>query len=355
MQSQSQQASTSWVAFSSYDLSDSQDGASQHLLELYHFLGPALSASLVETKQKSGWPRMSILQVLRAMLWRLGAWPWRWRDPRRGLLLGMHSLLLAPFFRPGVYVPLDCWSAREARLSAHTHGLRKYFRSLYAAAILLCEKLLLQRILRILVVSQAEKDAYVYRHPALAERVMVLPLRAPKGISPATPPLPSKNAPVLIWMDARIGYGRESIQTCLAALEAWPSLRITVLSRTEELGIELGPNKQNIAFADNLDALLGKQALVILPDTFGTGIKNRALEVAVRGIPMLATPYAIQGLNWQPPETFLWHYSNEYQFHTELESFMQCSRRERVARLRNRVLADTVNSEAKLLNIITEI
>lgn len=355
MRAESQQGSTGWVAFSSYDLSDSQDGASQHLVELYQVLGPALSAPIVGTKQQSGWPRTSIGQVLRAMLRRLGTWPWRWRDERRALLLGMHSLLLAPFFAPCVYVPLDCWSAREAHLSARSRGLRRHFRSLYAAAILFCEELLLKRTLRILVVSQAEKDAYVSRHPALAERVMVLPLRAPKATSPTTLPLSSKNAPVLIWMDARSGYGRESIKTCLDALKEWPSLRVTILSRTEELGIELGPNQRNIVFADDLDALLGQQALVILPDAFGSGVKNRALEVAIRGIPMLATPYAIEGLGWEPPEAFLWHYSNDCEFHTALASFMQSSGRERSGLLRNRVLVDTASFEAKLLKLVSEI
>lgn len=344
-----------WVAYSSYDLTDRRDGASQHLAEVFVVQGPALSAEMVAMKHQDGWPRTSLGHALWIATRQIARWPWRRRDQRRGLLLGMHSLLLAPFFAPGLYVPLDCWSAREAGLATRSSGFRGLLRRTYALAVSACEHLLLHKASRILVVSQPEKDAYVARFPSLADRVMILPLRVPKVGIPATPPPPGPDCAVLVWMDARVGYGLESVLTCLSTLEAWPELQVTILSRMDDLGVSLGRNRRNLAFAEDLDDLLRQQALIILPDSFGSGIKNRALEVAIRGIPMLATPFALEGLGWSPAEHFAGVYSNEAEFRFALEAFLERGGAERAERLRDRIATEAASVEAQLLALLEDL
>ncbi len=338
-----------WTAYSSYDLSDRRDGASQHLAEIFAVLGPALSAETFAMKRIGGWPRTSLGHALRTALVRLGTRPWR--DPRAGLLLGMHSLFLAPFFAPSIYVPLDCWSAREAALAARSRGLRGALRRLYAAGIVLSERMLLRYVARILVVSEEERAAYGARYPHLADRVTVMPLRLPPVSARANPPPPAPDCAVVVWMVGRVGYGRQSIIDCLACLDPWPDLAVTILSRCEDLGLPLRPNQRNLAFVDDLDSFLRQQALVILPDNFGSGIKNRALEAGARGIPLLATPAALEGLGWTPAECYVLAYSNRDSFRAAMEHFLDHGSTMRAQALLERLAEEAIGAEARLLSV----
>jgi len=345
-------AVSAWAAYSSYDLTDTRDGASQHLAEILAVQGPALSAVMVAMKRKGGRPRTSLGHALQTAARRMGTWPWRWRDPRRGLLLGMHSLLLAPFFASGLYVPLDCWSAREAGLAARSRGLRRLLRRTYAYAVAACEHLLLGRVSRILVVSLPEKAAYVARYPHLADRIEILPLRMPQVADPADPPPPAPDCAVLVWMDGRVGYGRTSILACLGALEPWPDLSVTILSRCEDLGVPLRHNQHNLTFVEDLDGLLRRQALVILPDCFGSGIKNRALEIGVRGVPLLATPTALEGLGWNPTERFTLVYEDEAGLRRAMQEFLARGSLDRAQLLRHKLASEGTSSVVRLLGFL---
>ena len=86
--------------------------------------------------------------------------------------------------------------------------------------------------------------------------------------------------------------------------------------------LPLRPGWRNLAFVDDLDAFLRSQALIILPDRFGSGIKNRALEAAARGIPLLATSAALVGLDWIPAERFVLAYEDLYTFRAAMERFL---------------------------------
>lgn len=337
---------TDWIAYASYDLSDRKDGASAHLAEIYAALGPALQAQLLAMKQAGVRPRTSLGHALRITLGRLGGWPWR--DRRRGLLLGMHSLFLAPFFAPGIYVPLDCWSAREAALAAHTPGLRGCARRLYAMAIGLSERTLLRFTARILVVSLEERAAYATRYPHLADRVAVLPLRLPRLADRAAPPPPGPGCSVTVWMDGRVGYGLESIRDALSCLEPWHDLSVTLLTRCTKLDLTLQANQCNLPFAEDLDAFMRSQSLLILPDTFGSGIKNRALEAAARGIPLLATPAALEGLGWIPADRYVLSYHDMGSFQAAMAQFMAQGSTARAQSLLERLALDASNGQAQL-------
>lgn len=335
-----------WTAYASYDLADTRDGASQHLADIFAVLGPALSAELLAMK-RVGRGRTSLGHALRTALSRMGTWPWR--SPRRGLLLGMHALFLAPFFAPGIYVPLDCWSARETALAARSRGLHGVLRRVYAKGIGLTERLLLRCTARILVVSREEQRAYCRLYPHLAARVMVLPLRLPPIATRANPVPPAADCAVTIWMDGRVGYGRDSIINCLDYLAAWPDLSVTILSRCETLDLPPRPNMRNLVFVDDLDAFLQRQALIILPDSFGSGIKNRALEAATRGIPLLATAAALEGLDWTPAQRFVLSYHDAGTFRDAMERFLCHGSTARAQALLERLAADVTDTEARLL------
>lgn len=344
--------------FSSYDLEDQADGASLHLAEI---LGDvALSVPVIKIVMKKRGLQAGIAGVinrtsftyacahaLRAVTrpHRSGTW----------LLLGMHALLLAPFCERIAYVPLDCWSARERALAAKAHGPRKVLRAIYAGFVSLCEATLIRHCAIIAVISPEEAAKFNLLYPDLEARVMILPLRNFQ-ISDDAPPAPKQlatGAPVAVWMDARPDYGRESILASLDHLarlaEEDPTFNfdVTVLSRSPDLVLEPGQKARNLPYVEDIESFLGRQALVILPDLFGTGVKNRAVQVAALGVPLLTTPIALEGLDWAPLDKNVLVYTGFSDFRHAIKSAVTGEAARRAKRLFKHIVASDITNRER--------
>jgi glycosyltransferase involved in cell wall biosynthesis len=68
-----------------------------------------------------------------------------------------------------------------------------------------------------------------------------------------------------------------------------------VLRLAKEPGIRLEPN------IEDLRPVVTRHAIAVLPFVSGAGIKNKLLEAASLGMPIVCTPTAARGLKGQPP------------------------------------------------------
>lgn len=347
------------VVFSTYDLSDATDGASLHLANILQDV--ALEVSVMDPLMKQrgiqfGFAGLvnrtsfgfACVEALRAMVLR--------KRSAAGLLLGMHALLLAPFFDLVIYVPMDCWSARERALAANGYGARGVLRAAYARLVALCETVLIHRCSIIAVISPAEAEKLQHLYPSLDARIMILPLRNfyVSGTAQDRPRPIETGAPVTIWMDARPDYGRQSILACLDYLarlareEPALQFQVTVLSRNPDLVLKPDHKARNIPFTEDIESFLRQQSLVILPDLQGSGVKNRALQAASLGVPILATPVALEGLDWAPFDRHALVYDGYPSFRAALNDAVAGEASLRAGRLfKHLEVCDPLNSERR--------
>jgi hypothetical protein len=354
-----------WQVFSSYDLHDVSDGASLHLAELFNNLAQHVNFEFLGKKNSDQKARLSLAgRALNrssfvfsvASFFRLMPSKSIRQPTKKTLLLGSHSLLLAPVFSKVIYVPLDCWSARESALSARTTGkTKKFIRIAYSTLVKWFERRLLPKVSQILVVSEAEKQKYLSEYPYTRGKIFIVPPRKVFKMGKAQMrSATSDTFKILIWVDARVGHGREAAVSCLQYLDGalqTPRARqieVTLLSRLDQPpqidGLKL--QFKNQSFAPDLDQVLNDIDLVILPDLFGSGIKNRVLEVASRGISMLCTSTALEGFDWSPIEDFVPVYESFGDFKRELYLIMNNQNTRQVQNLLDRLsFEDRTNIE----------
>jgi hypothetical protein len=347
--------------FSSYDLTDKQHGASLHITAIMSDIQQAASISNIIMRRLQAKSKIerainsssfgfSLYYMLKKMSQR--------RRSQKAVLLGMHTLLLAKFFDFPIYVPLDCWSERERNLTEMASGLLRSGRKIYAQIVSYLEAFLINSCSAIGVVSQEEATKYRVLYPNLMCPILVIPERtfiSEKGMKWKQVSL-QKDAPVAIWMDARTAYGRESVTNCLDHLARLTSedpqlaFDVTVISRTSNFSFKPEHRAVNLSFLEELGSFLAAQSIVILPDLFGSGIKNRALEAATIGLPILATATALEGFDWEPIDEHVLTWNDYQSFKTCIIASINGEAGFRAARLSQHLLRlKEANSERKIL------
>ena len=85
------------------------------------------------------------------------------------------------------------------------------------------------------------------------------------------------------------------------ALKAMPDMKLRIVGRDcsehlAKLAASFGPSVQLDGYVDDLNSVLSSCTGLIAPLRFGSGVKIKVLEAVGRGIPVLATPIAAQGI-----------------------------------------------------------
>ena len=232
------------------------------------------------------------------------------------IFVGYHWIFWLPFLSRDdkiIFIPFDCWSAREARVAGGEGSIiRRYGRRLWGAVIRAAEVLTIDKVALYGFVSREEIDKYaaglkVQQKSRFVERSAVLPIAAH---SPgANRHILGDRAPkILVWMDGRVGYGMRSIVAAVRALERWSMdhndqhIDITLLTRRSDSDMSshvvTDLSWKNIEFvAGELSLFLEKFDIIILPDMNGSGLKNREIQSIAAGVAVAATNIAAEGLS----------------------------------------------------------
>jgi polysaccharide biosynthesis protein PslH len=195
----------------------------------------------------------------------------------------LHHLSQVKLFRPGTW--------REIRQAIDKGLYERAYR---------------KRLDRVWVVS--DSDAQAFRRFAKIDKVDVLP----NGVdadhyAPGNEPVTSNSC--TFWGRLDFGPNIQALEWFLNTI--WPRVRSVVPAATFDVfGFQPGPDvvamtqAAGVSLSANVPDLRGeirRRAVVVLPFVSGGGIKNKLLEAAAMGMPVLATPRVTAELNGTPP------------------------------------------------------
>lgn len=201
---------------------------------------------------------------------------------------------------------VDPGSRRFARLArASTTGQAKLGAYAKSLAHLIFESQLARLRPTFHFVSGSD-SAYMQRlHPH--SRVATIPIMLPPRLERMDPVAPSGPVrEVLIYADMRQSHARQDVIRLLEDVlrpnaAAFRAVRFTVLGRVREdsqlARAAAGLSVQFIHWADDYVDTIARSDLVILPDTVGTGLKNRTIQSLSMGMPVLGTSTAFEGID----------------------------------------------------------
>ncbi|WP_315095718.1 glycosyltransferase [uncultured Cellulomonas sp.] len=206
---------------------------------------------------------------------------------------------------PRVISFVDPPSRRQRRAAAGSSRTQRWAALLRAAVTTRFEKSLVDERSLWHVVSSS--DAAYLREVHPGQPVVSVPIFMPSGRVTEAPFVGKTESSALVHVgvvaDTRQAYLRSDVVRTLEALRSSDlrkDVRVTVLGRATaddvmtDLLADLGGTY--LPWVDDLDAFLGTLDVAVLPDTYGTGIKSRALELAGAGVPMVATAVALEGI-----------------------------------------------------------
>ncbi|CAN5601618.1 hypothetical protein BH11PLA2_BH11PLA2_20620 [soil metagenome] len=170
----------------------------------------------------------------------------------------------------------------------------------------LYERAYRKRLDRVWVVSQ--RDATAFRWFGGTRKVDVLPNGVDADHYCPGPELPTPNS-CSFWGRLDFGPNVQALEWFIHRV--WPLVQQrvpqarfdvfgfqptpAVVSLTNRPGVTLTPDLPDIRTA------IRQRAVVVLPFTSGGGIKNKLLEAAAMGLPILTTPRVLAGLAGPPP------------------------------------------------------
>ena len=149
-----------------------------------------------------------------------------------------------------------------------------------------------------------------------AEEVDVLRSRAPEANVDVLTPLIAEGVPTLRRPDSQtfvflgllsLPHNEDALtafltRTLAPALKVLPDMRLRIVGRDvsdrlRELADSFGSAVQLDGYVDDLNSVLSTCTALIAPLRFGSGVKIKVLEAVGRGIPVLATSVAAQGIS----------------------------------------------------------
>jgi hypothetical protein len=246
------------------------------------------------------------------------------KDGNFFVFMGFHCVFLIPLLPRSsrvIFIPFDCWSARERRLASQESNLiKRSARLLWYRLIKLAESIAIPRLDLIGLISEEEIDSFKAEHPKFAStntKFAVIPRWRPDYTPRSSAPCSGSvtaEVSVLIWMDCRTPYGLASVKSLARTLSALEPttiefLKIKALTRIGDHQFadamrDIEMEFENLEFIDDIAAYLATIDVVILPDLFGSGVKNRTIQAIMSGNILFATPHAVEGIRFLHQEDY---------------------------------------------------
>lgn len=159
----------------------------------------------------------------------------------------------------------------------------------------------------VLVCSEEDRDAFHRLCPTARLLVAshVMPLRpAATGFEERAGAIFLGSFPHLANVDAMTYFVREVLPEVRAAL---PQLELTIvgLDPRGDLAPLVGPGVTATGWVPDLDAVFAKARVFVAPLRYGAGIKVKVLDSLARGVPVVATSLAAEGLHLSDGESAL--------------------------------------------------
>ena len=227
--------------------------------------------------------------------------------PDAVIIVGLDAL---PYF-PALKGTVRIWYAADEWVLHHLSMLQlrggQLIENLKAAAIKgLYERAHRRVVDRAWVVT--DRDRVAMQRVAGIGRVDVLPNGVDSDFfKPGAEPVEDHTA--VFW--GRLDFGPNIQALEWFCRKVWPRIRAaSAEARFKIVGFQPGDKVKDLANAPgisleanvrDLRPVVRRQALAVLPLVSGAGIKNKLLEAAAMGLPVVCTPLATLGLRGQPP------------------------------------------------------
>jgi glycosyltransferase involved in cell wall biosynthesis len=221
-------------------------------------------------------------------------------------LMGQETAFLAPVARaagvPVVHMPIDAWRlafGKQQLLPAWRRllerGQHRKVARYEARHLAACD----------VVVVVAERDAAVLRAAVPGLRVEVVPNGVEPGPEPDLHRDPAPPRLPVIGLHGTMATLPNRTAAVTLADQVLPRVQASVPSaRARIIGRDPAPDVLRLRRADvevtgevpDVRAELARLAVYVVPMTEGSGLKNKVLEAMAAGLPVVATPLAIDGI-----------------------------------------------------------
>ncbi len=199
---------------------------------------------------------------------------------------------------------------REAAVLQHTNPQQAALALTHAEPMRRLEEHIARTVDRVVAVSTVEAEALeqmprhrpvdVIEGRSLDARITARPFERRWGmvlVAGWLAPYPSPNSDGLEWfLDHVLPVVRETLP--------WAELRVTGAKPPEELVCRASPSLKFVGHVQDLGALYDSARLAIVPVRYGAGIKNKALEAVLHGVPVVATTVGAEGVPGAPGPGF---------------------------------------------------
>ena len=194
---------------------------------------------------------------------------------------------------PVIFNLVDSPRLRFKRLFFADMTVKKFLKMVLGFCL---ERLIVSRASAIVVVSPAERKSLIDRYPKMEKKIHQINVYAIDQQSRESRSSHNINRFVVL-ADFSVDYLASSTETFLRSIaSSLQSVNVVLVGRNSEfLAMKYGCKSYN--FVENLDEFLLSSKAVIVPDLVGSGIKTRVIHAAMLGVPVLATPCAMEGLD----------------------------------------------------------
>jgi glycosyltransferase involved in cell wall biosynthesis len=193
---------------------------------------------------------------------------------------------------PAVHDAVDPWAANiDNRSTGHVHRVLDRGERRRVAAH---EARHYPRLAAVVV--RTEQDAELLRRQVPGIHAAVVPNGVEAGAEPASP----SQEPVLAFLgsygaEANVDAAERLVRDVLPLV---PGARVLLIGRDPSPRVRAlaGPRVEVTGTVPDVAAALSRAAVFVAPITRGLGVRNKVLEAMAAGLPVVATPLALQGI-----------------------------------------------------------
>jgi glycosyltransferase involved in cell wall biosynthesis len=216
--------------------------------------------------------------------------------------------------KPKIMSLIDPWAIRQKNTFTSQKSLfKKTAFSIAWVLSYLYEKFYLTKYNTVHLVSESDTKKASIDYPNVNYKSIPI---AFNNLTKKTDYTRQKVLKVIFWGDLNIDYlakGFTIFIECLHNNNITFPITVDVLGRTSKANFiekiernkHLYTNLNFIDWVDDIDKFISSYDCVLLTDTNGTGLKNRAISSMMIGVPLIASSYALEGIVGSNNEHFI--------------------------------------------------